>query len=151
VADKPLLRATGTAGELRAGGRLAATFGAWQYRSTRAGWLVTAGLSSQNAHLIDHGAEFQIVLVFEDVVYVGDCHLNRTPGRTDRISAVGGTQLERKDRYGNTRANPSDGQPDPEWLQPVRATRDYLPTWQRARRGVLVRQPGDPQTRPWRR
>src|SRR5262245_39361857 len=112
----PLFKLAGAGGEVRAGGRIAATLGPWLYRATPGGWFVGAGLVTQNDYLLDHGAEFELRLLTTETVHIAsDCYLTRTPGRTDRITVVGETTMERVPRYAHTQhhARPESGPTGP--------------------------------------
>src|SRR5262245_23582305 len=127
----PLFKLAGRGGELRAGGRVAATLGPWLYRATPGGWFVGAGLLAQNAYPLDHGAEFELRLTTDATIHIAtDCHPTRTPGFTDRIGVVGETTMERVPRYASTQrsARPGAGsERPPERVEPVRARRGYAP------------------------
>ena len=153
----PLFAMTGTGGEVWAGGRVAATLGAWRYKATPYGWLVGAALATQNERLLDTGAEFELRLFLTEFAHIGtDIYLTRTPGRHDRITVTGDSTLEKVPRYGHQKRAPTrrDGSAErpAERIEPVRATRGAPPgDWQPPARRVVVRQPGYGADRPWRR
>ena len=60
------MKARGTAGQLRVGGRMAATLGAWSHEGTAAEWQVEAETLDIDEYLFESGGPFHLRL------YVGE-------------------------------------------------------------------------------